>query len=195
MALSFVRWSFWQRTAARIERTLSRWSQRPCRCFFSIILASLALRLALLAIQPVPIPLFHDEFSFLLGADTFVRERLTNPQPPIPVALETIHVNMWPTYQSMYMPGTALLLTIGKVLGSPWIAVLLITAIFCGAIYWMVSAWLPRPYALVAGLIALAITGNLNWWFDNYFCIALASLGGTLVLGSLPRIAATRSWE
>jgi hypothetical protein len=63
------------------------------------------LRLALLAIEPVPSPLFHDEFSFLLGADTFVRGRLTNPQPPMPAALETIHVNMWPTYQSMYMPG------------------------------------------------------------------------------------------
>jgi Glycosyltransferase family 87 len=61
--------------------------------------------------------------------------------------------------------------------------------------YWMVSAWLPRPYALVAGLLALGITGNLNWWFDNYFCIALACLGATLVLGSLPRIAEKRTWQ
>jgi len=195
MALVFSRWRFWQRAVAGAEQALSRWGRRPYECFFLIVLASMALRLLLLAIEPVPIPLFHDEFSYLLGADTFIRGRLANPQPAVPIAFETIHVNMSPTYQSMYMPGTALLLTVGRILGHPWIAVLLATAIFCAALYWMASAWLPRPYALVASLIGIGITGNLNWWFDNYFALALVSLGATLVLGSLPRIASQLNWQ
>jgi hypothetical protein len=194
-ALVFAQWNFWQRAAVSAERILARWSLRPVRCFFFLALTSIVIRLALLPVEPIPIPLFHDEFSYLLGAGTFLHLRLTNPMPPMPTALETIHVNMGPTYQSMYMPGTALLLTIGKVLNCPWISVLLITAVFCAAVYWMVSAWLPRPYALVASLIAIGITGSLSWWLDNYFCVALASLGAALVLGSLPRILDRRTWH
>jgi hypothetical protein len=160
-----------------------------------IFAASALFRILLLLIEPVPIPLFHDEFSFLLGADTFFHLRLTNPTPAVPTAFETIHVNLWPTYQSMYIPGTALLLTLGKVLGCPWIAVLLATAIFCAMLYWMVSAWLPRPYALVSSFIAIGTAGNMNWWFDNYFVVALPALGTTLVLGSLPRILTRRTWQ
>ena len=37
------------------------------------------------------------------------------------VHFETIHVDMLPTYMSMYFPGQALLLAAGKVLlGNPW---------------------------------------------------------------------------
>ncbi len=176
---------------ARIEKAFARLAANPALSFFSLVLASIALRLLLLPIEPVPGPLYHDEFSYLLGADTFVHGRLTNPTPAIPIAFESIHVNMSPTYQSMYLPGVALALAAGRLLGSAWIAVLLITALFCGTVYWMTAAWLPRAYALLAGIIAIAITGNLNWWFDNYFCIALTSLGTALLLGSLPRIAAT----
>jgi 4-amino-4-deoxy-L-arabinose transferase-like glycosyltransferase len=141
----------------------------------------------------VPGPLYHDEFSYLLGADTFLHGRLTNPTPPVPIAFETIHENISPTYQSMYMPGNALALTAGAAVGLPWLTVVLLTAVLCGTIYWMVAGWLPRSYALFAGLATVAITGNLNWWFDNYFCLALTSIGTALVLGSLPRIAKTRA--
>jgi hypothetical protein len=195
IALSASRWRLWQRCVTAAEKSAVLWTKHPwlCMCFLAAV--SILVRVALLPVEPVPGPLFHDEFSYLLGADTLHHGRLTNPQPPVPAAFETIHTNMWPTYQSMYMPGTSLALAIGQILGSPWLSVMLITASFCSAMYWMVSAWLPRGYALVASIITIGITGSLNWWFDNYFCLALTALGGTLVLGSLPRIASSRSWK
>ncbi len=178
-----------QRSLASITAPFRRLSARPALCFAVIFLTSVAVRLLLLTLQPVPIPLFHDEFSYLLGGDTFFHLRLTNPTPPVPVAFETIHTDLWPTYQSMYMPGPALLLFLGELLGKPWIAVLLITAAFCATLYWAVSAWLPRTWALLAAAIALGYTGSLQWWFDNYFCLGLSCFASALILGSLPRIA------
>jgi hypothetical protein len=195
IALFATRWTPWQRWMVTAERHVVRWAQHPLGCVFSLVALSILVRLALLPVERVPIPLFHDEFSYLLGADTLYHLRLTNPQLAVPIAFETIHTNMWPTYQSMYMPGTSIALLAGRMLGCPWLSVLLITAFFCSALYWMVSAWLPRGYGVAASVIAIGITGSLNWWFDNYFCLALTALASSLVLGSLPRIAARRSWQ
>jgi hypothetical protein len=192
LALLAAYWKPWQKWMAGIEAKLSPFYRHPYLSFFAILAAAVLVRLALLPVEQIPHPLYHDEFSYLLAGDTFSLGRLTNPQPPVPSAFESIHINVWPTYQSMYMPGTGLLLAAGDLLGSPWVAVLLITSLFCAAVYWMVSGWLPRGYALAAGLVSLAICANFNWWFDNYFCIALPALGGALVLGSLPRIESRR---
>lgn len=189
VALAAARWALWGRWMAACEARLGRLSAQPALCFATMFGVGLAVRLLLLPLAHVPIPLYHDEFSYLLGADTFAHGRLTNPTPPVAVAFETIHTDMWPTYQSMYMPGPALLLFVGQLLGSPWIAVLLATALFPALLYWAMAAWLPRSYALAGGAIALALAEGLNWWFDNYFCLALSAIGTTLVLGTLPRVA------
>ena len=184
------RWKLWQQWTSTSAKLVSRLSAQPVRCFLAILLTGLAVRLLSLPLAHIPIPLFHDEFSYLLGADTFFHGRLSNPTPPVAVALETIHTNMWPTYQSMYMPGPALLLALGELLGSPWMAVMLATALFPALLYWALSAWLPRADALVGAGIALFTAESLNYWFDNYFCLALSAIGMTLVLGALPRIGA-----
>lgn len=177
-----------------LEAPFRALANRPVLCIALIVVFTTVLRLALIPIQPIPHPLFHDEFSYLLGADTFAHGRLTNPTPPVPIAFETIHTNMWPSYSSMYMPGTALLLSMGMLAGSPWIAVLLVKVLLCAAVYWMVSGWLPRGYALASSLVAIGITCSMNWWWDNYFCIALSALGAALVFGSLPRIEQRKNW-
>ena len=193
LALAAARWGFWGRHLARLERPLSRLANRPRTALAVVFLSSIVIRLALLPLIPVPRPLYHDEFSYLFAADTFAAGRLTNPLPPVPSAFETIHINTGPTWQSMYLPGTGLALAAGEKLGSPWIAVLLLTAAFCASLYWMVSGWLPRRYALVAAACAMLIVYNGNWWFDNYFCLGLPCLGGALVLGSVPRVSRARS--
>jgi hypothetical protein len=152
--------------------------------------AAIVLRLALLPFFPVPLPFVPDDFSFLLAADTFVHGRLTNPTPAMWTHFESIHITMWPTYQSMYFPGQGLVLAAGKVLfGDPWIALLIVTALMCAGLTWMLQAWLPANWALFGGLIAVIRLGLYSDWINTYHTAgSLSALGGCLVLGSLPRL-------
>jgi hypothetical protein len=104
--------------------------------------------------------------------------------------LETIHVSMQPTYSSMYFPGQGLLLAAGQVLlGHPWYAVLVVSALMCAAICWMLQAWLPPGWALLGGALAVLRLGLFSYWINTYTGGGqILALGGALVLGSLPRL-------
>ena len=87
----------------------------------SVGIATFLLRLAILPFCPVPLPFLPDDFSLMLACDTFAHGRLTNPTPAMWIHFETIHVDMHPTYMSMYFPAQGLVMAAGKVLfGNPW---------------------------------------------------------------------------
>jgi hypothetical protein len=174
---------------SRVERFFGRLARRKSLSVAVVGFSALLLRLAILPLCPIPQPFVHDDFSFLLAADTFASGRLTNPTPAMWTHFESFHITMKPTYMSMYFPAQGLVLAAGKVLtGHPWFGILVVTALMCSAICWMLQAWLPPTWALLGGLLAVLRLGLFSYWINTYTGAgSIVALGGALVLGALPR--------
>lgn len=161
-----------------------------------------------------PVPQVHDEFSYLLAADTLASGRLTNPSHPLAEHFETFHVLSHPTRTSKYPIAQGLVLAVGQVCtGHPIVGVWLSFAIASAALCWMLRAWLPPRWALLGGLyVAVHPFFQGGFWFvresresllkltppdlrhqisfswsQSTWGGAVAMLGGCLVYGVLPR--------
>lgn len=149
--------------------------------------ATLLLDAAITAVR-VPAPALHDEFSYLLAADTYRSGRLANPTHPLWQHFETFHVLQQPSYASKYPPAQGLVLALGEVIGGHaivgvWIAGALAAAACC----WMLQGWVPARFALL-GAVLIVFHHCLRFYWHDYWNGSLPLAGGALLLGALPRL-------
>jgi len=172
---------------------LERVSRQKTAMCLLVMAMTMSIRIALLPWMPVPQPRVPDEFSYLLGAETFVSGRLTNAPHPMWQHFEALMELMQPTYMSKYPPGQSLFLAMGwKLLGHPWFGVWISFGLFGACLCWMLQNWVPPVYAVLGTAIALARISILGYWMNSYWGGAVAAAAGCVLLGTLPRLGRGR---
>jgi len=179
--------------ARRASSRFIRWlGAKPLLSAVLIGALALASSLTVGLYVGVPVPAVHDEFSYLLAADTFAHGRLTNPTHPMWIHFEAPHILHHPTYMSKYPPAQGLVLALGQVtFGHPIVGVWLSAALACGALTWMLAGWMPGRWALAGGMLSLVHPVTVSW-SQRYWGGLVPVLGGALFLGALGRLVRHR---
>lgn len=200
IAAALVIWGLIATASRRVRLgQVSTWSGRltrhPLRTVVAIGILSGLLSVGLTNYRGVPVPMTHDEFSYLLAGETYAQGRLTNPPHPFWQHFEAMHIIQQPTRMSKYPAGQGVVLAIGKLLaGHPIVGVWLSLVLASIAIGWMLLAWLPIRWALL-GTFCAALRTVGSEWGNGYWGGAVAAAGGALLLGAVRRLADRPDWR
>ncbi len=143
----------------------------------------------------IPGPEYHDEFSYLLGADTFASGHLANPPHALAKFFESPHILVRPVYASKYPPGQALVLALGqRVFGSPFYGVVLEGALMIFATSLAVTAWTSLTWGPVVAVILAFYMLPPMYWVNSYYGGCLAAAGGAFVLWAVALYRSNQTW-
>ena len=178
---------------AYVSRPFRRLVRHKCASIVVVALTSLITTASLAWVVGMPRPYIHDEFAYVLAADTFAHGRVTNPTHPMWEHFESHHIIHRPSYQSKYPPAQGLMMALGQVTtGHQILGVWFSLACACGATCWMLQGWTRPRWALMGGLIMAVHPNLVVRWGETYWGGAVAMLGGALVLGAYARLTRGR---
>ncbi len=120
-----------------------------------ISIAAIVYLLLVVFIQGRPlIPLWHDEYMFLLQAQMLARLRLWMPAHPLGDFFDTFYVFTRPVYASQSFPGASLMYAPAALLGwAFWITPILLAGLSVGTLYVLMT----RLIHPLAGILAATI--------------------------------------
>lgn len=171
---------------ASLQR-LHRVFRKPHWCVLAAATLSLMLSGICTLLMGIPIPRVHDEFAYLLGADTYASGRFSNPPHAMWQHFESFHILSQPSCMPKYPPGQALFMALGQLLGHPYVGVGLSSALAGAGLTWMLIAWVPCKYRWLCVLLAGLHPGLHIKWGHSYLGGAVALLAASLLLGALFR--------
>lgn len=156
---------------------------KPLPAALLLVLLWTACRLVFLFHTGIHNPQAHDEFSYILGADTFAHGRLVNPAPPLGKFFESPHELVRPVYASKYPPGQAMFLALGQVLfGAPFYGVIIGNALMLFTFCLMLFAWVTPQWAMAVTAMFGLVLSPAMYWTTSYWGGSVAASGGALAL-------------
>ena len=145
------------------------------------------MRCLILPFWYLPEPIVHDEFGYLLTADTLHSGRLSTPTHPMWRHFETPTVIHTPTYASVFPLAQSLFLLLGMWLGHAWVGVVISMMLLAAALCWMLRQWFPPRWAFFGAILFGIRFGVASYWMNSYWGGAPAAIGSALALGVLGR--------
>ncbi len=136
-----------------------------------------------------PVAHVQDELSYTVAADTYANGRITNPTPAHFEHFETSHVIMEPSYISKYPPLQGIFMAVGQIVfGHQIFGVWLSCALFAAALFWMLSVWTTREWAILGTIAMIALLGINSYWAQSFWGGMIAAAGGALFFGGFRQI-------
>ncbi len=135
------------------------------------------------------VPRIHDEYSYLLAADTLLHGRLANPPPEVWQPFQSFHTTVAPTYASKYPLGQGLFVALGwGMFGLPIAGCWLAAALCAASMTWMLAGVTGRRWAVVGGLLVACHPVLQSSWSQTLFSGWITAAGSALLAGGVFRL-------